>query len=80
MNFVKQRGYVGLINCENYIMLIWTNTEIKSEYSSCLDTWSGFEAAKTAPCPNWDSTTLVNSLCPNMRLLGEDVIVSCSVT
>ena len=31
-----------------------------------LDTWSGFEAANTAPWPSQDSTTLVNSLSPQM--------------
>ena len=41
-----------------------------------LDTWSGFEAAKTAPWPVGDSTTLVNSLSPQMSELVEDAVVS----
>ena len=43
-----------------------------------LDTWSGFEAAKTAPWPVWDSTTSVNSLSPQMSKLVEDAVASRS--
>ena len=42
-----------------------------------LDTWSGFEAAKTAPWPSRDSTTSVNSLSPQMSKLVEDAVASC---
>ena len=41
-----------------------------------LDTLSGLEAAKTAPWPSRDSTTLVNSLSPQMSELVEDAIAS----
>ena len=41
-----------------------------------LDTWSGFEAATTAPCPSRDSTIVVNSLSPQMSELVEDAIAS----
>ena len=41
-----------------------------------LDTWSGFEAAKTAPWPNRDSTIVVNSLSPQMSELVKDAIAS----
>ena len=41
-----------------------------------LDTWSGFEAAKTAHDLVGDSTTLVNSLSPQMSELVEDAVAS----
>ena len=39
-----------------------------------LDSWSGFEAAKTTPWPSQDSTIVVNSLSPQMSELVEDFI------
>ena len=43
------------------------NTSAYVRMDAYLDTWSGFEAAKTAPWPSvGDSTTLVNSLSPQM--------------
>ena len=41
-----------------------------------LVTWSGFGAAKTAQWPSWDSTSLVNSLLPQMSELVEDAVAS----
>ena len=44
--------------------------------SAYMDTWNGFEAAKTAPWPGQDSTIVVNSFSPQMSELVEDAIAS----
>ena len=41
-----------------------------------LDTWSGFQAAKTAPWPSRGLHIVVNSLSPQMSELVEDAIAS----
>ena len=43
---------------------------------SIVYTWSGFEAAKTAPWPSRGLTIVINSLSPQMSELVEDAIAS----
>ena len=52
----------------------WTHPAfgVKHSVLGYLDTWSGIEAAKTAPWPSLGPTTLVNSMSPQMSELVED--------
>ena len=74
---LMDRLNLALLNSLVWRISLGRSLESKGEWPvDYLDTWSGFEAAKTAPWMSRRLHHLVNSLSPRMSELVEDAVAS----